>query len=115
MQTTTTTGAPPADEKAVGGQAGGGQKEHASTVPQTAPESSPFDYLSAGYSLFPCKAGGKQPATAHGFLDATADPDQIADWLAECPNTNWGLPTAGRHRASPDAHEQRLRRRRPGA
>lgn len=40
-----------------------------------------------------CTQGGKHPRTAHGFKDATRDPDQIAAWWATWPNANIGVAT----------------------
>lgn len=34
-------------------------------------------YARQGIPVFPCVPGGKEPATPHGFLDATTDPEQI--------------------------------------
>ena len=39
---------------------------------------------SIGIHVFPCKARAKEPATPHGFKDATVDPEQIARWVG-CP------------------------------
>lgn len=33
--------------------------------------------------VFPIKPHSKEPATAHGFKDATRDPEQIAEWWAK--------------------------------
>ncbi len=52
-------------------------------------------YAALGYPVFPCIPGGKAPATAHGFLDATTDPGQIEAWWAARPEANIGMPTAG--------------------
>ena len=35
---------------------------------------------SRGIPVFPCVPGGKRPLTAHGFQDASADPDVINFW-----------------------------------
>ena len=43
-----------------------------------------------GWRVFPCIAGEKIPATAHGFKDATTDADAIAAWPADC---NVGIAT----------------------
>ncbi len=52
-------------------------------------------YAGLGYPVFPCIPGGKAPATAHGFLDATTDAGQIETWWAARPDSNIGMPTAG--------------------
>lgn len=40
-------------------------------------------YASQGIKVFPCKPLSKVPATEHGFLDASADPEQINRWWSE--------------------------------
>jgi len=52
-------------------------------------------YAELGYPVFPCVPGGKAPATAHGFLDATTDTGQIEAWWTTRPDSNIGMPTAG--------------------
>jgi hypothetical protein len=52
-------------------------------------------YAELGYPVFPCVPGGKAPATAHGFLDATTDAGQIETWWTARPDANIGMPTAG--------------------
>src|SRR5690349_21340480 len=46
-----------------------------------------------GWPVFPLKPGGKQPATPHGFHDATRDPEQISSWWTAMPDANIGTPT----------------------
>lgn len=46
-----------------------------------------------GWPVFPCQPGQKIPATAHGFRDATTDPDQITDWFARRPEHNLAIAT----------------------
>jgi hypothetical protein len=48
-------------------------------------------YASLGWAVFPCRPNDKVPATPHGCLDATTDPDQIRAWWSEAPNCNIGL------------------------
>lgn len=57
-------------------------------------------YAEAGFRVFPIKWGTKEPATAHGFHDATTDADQVRKWwrgrhnlgLATGPQPNgWNL------------------------
>src|SRR5699024_2980926 len=43
--------------------------------------------------VFPCIPGGKQPATRHGYKDATTNTTLINDWWTTNPNYNIGLPT----------------------
>lgn len=53
-------------------------------------------YAKGGIAVFPLKPGGKQPATTHGFKDATTDPDQIRAWWTATPAANIGIPTGHR-------------------
>lgn len=48
-----------------------------------------------GAPVFPCKAGGKQPATAHGCKDATDDPERIGEWWPEGSDLNVAMATGG--------------------
>jgi hypothetical protein len=50
-------------------------------------------YASWGWPVFPLKPRSKQPATPHGFKDATTDQDQIRAWWTRTPDANIGLPT----------------------
>ncbi|MGD0076750.1 MAG: AAA family ATPase [Candidatus Binataceae bacterium] len=51
------------------------------------------DYLVQEYfAIFPCKPELKTPWTTHAHHDASADPAQIARWVREKPNCNWGRP-----------------------
>lgn len=50
-------------------------------------------YASRGWPVFPCRPGSKEPATAHGFRDATTDPDQIRSWWARWPDANLAIAT----------------------
>lgn len=43
-----------------------------------------------GMAVHPLKPRGKSPATAHGFKDATTDPEQIASWWAFFKDSNIG-------------------------
>jgi Bifunctional DNA primase/polymerase, N-terminal len=52
-------------------------------------------YAQAGWAIFPCIPGEKTPATRHGFLDATTDPDQITWWWSRHPERNVAI-AAGR-------------------
>jgi hypothetical protein len=46
-----------------------------------------------GYAVFPCRPGRKEPATAHGVLDATVDEATIRGWWARWPAANLALAT----------------------
>jgi len=37
-------------------------------------------YARHGWPVFPCMPGSKEPATRHGFKDASTDPDRITAW-----------------------------------
>ena len=45
-----------------------------------------------GVPVFPCLPGGKTPASAHGFKDASADPATVAAWWQQTPY-NVGIAT----------------------
>jgi hypothetical protein len=65
-------------------------------------------YAGIGWPVFPLLAEGeivpstgepstgKQPATRHGFKDATCDPAVITQWWTYAPNRNIGLATGVR-------------------
>jgi Bifunctional DNA primase/polymerase, N-terminal len=46
-----------------------------------------------GMAVFPCLPGMKEPATKHGFLEATTDEGQIRRWWREDPDYNIGIAT----------------------
>jgi catechol 2,3-dioxygenase-like lactoylglutathione lyase family enzyme len=46
-----------------------------------------------GYPVFPCRPGRKEPATAHGVLDATTDETTIRGWWARWTDANVALAT----------------------
>jgi hypothetical protein len=50
-------------------------------------------YAARGWPVFPCQAGQKTPATAHGHLDATTGPGQITVWYARHPLWNLAIAT----------------------
>jgi hypothetical protein len=50
-------------------------------------------YAAGGTPVFPCQPGGKSPITAHGFRDATTDPDRIRAWWSLTPVANIAAPT----------------------
>jgi len=50
-------------------------------------------YEQANWPVFPCMPGEQVPATRHGFLDATTDPDKIAWWWRRDPERNVAIAT----------------------
>ena len=52
-----------------------------------------LEYAARGWHVFPCRAGEKIPATAHGFKDATTDPETIRAWWTASPSANVAMPT----------------------
>jgi hypothetical protein len=56
-------------------------------------------YARANWPVFPCIPGEKVPATRHGFLDATTDPDKITWWWSRNPEQNVAIATG---RPGPD-------------
>ncbi len=50
-------------------------------------------YAARGWPVFPCQVGQKTPATAHGHLDATTDPEQITAWYTRNPLWNLAIAT----------------------
>ena len=50
-------------------------------------------YARHGWPVFPCKPGSKEPATRHGFRDATTDPAQIREWWQRQPAANLAIAT----------------------
>ena len=50
-------------------------------------------YADRGWPVFPCLPGQKIPATRHGYLDATTDPQQITEWFARQGGWNLAIAT----------------------
>lgn len=50
-------------------------------------------YARYGWPVFPCQPHGKEPATRHGFRDATTDPDHIRWWWHRQPHANVAIAT----------------------
>ena len=88
----------------------------AAAMTAAAPPSRRWPTPAHGWPVFPCQPGSKEPATRHGFLDATTDPDQITWWWRRQPDANLaiatGQPGPGRARRRP-ARPGRERVRRP--
>lgn len=47
--------------------------------------------LQLGFAIFPVAHRGKYPLTVHGFKDASHDARQVAAWVQQFPNCNWGI------------------------
>ena len=71
-----------------------------------------LDYAARGLPVFPCKPAGtdaKRPFTAHGFKDATTDPEQIRAWWERWPAALIGGamgPAAGVFGVDPDVPKE---------
>jgi hypothetical protein len=52
-------------------------------------------YARLGYAVFPCHPGTKEPATPHGFKDATTDRKRIKRWWRQTPDANVGVNAEG--------------------
>jgi Bifunctional DNA primase/polymerase, N-terminal len=50
-------------------------------------------YAARSWPVFPCHLGQKTPATAHGYRDATTDPEQITAWFGRNPHWNLAIAT----------------------
>ena len=53
-----------------------------------------LEYSSRGWPVFPCQPGTKEPATRHGFRDASTDPDRIRAWWGRNPDANLAIATS---------------------
>ena len=62
-------------------------------------------YARHGWPVFPCRPGRKEPATPHGFKDATTDPGRITGW--------WPATRTERRHRHRRTRARRPRRRRP--
>src|SRR5437879_4099359 len=52
-------------------------------------------YAALGWPVFPLLPNSKRPLTAHGYKDATTDPQQIQRWAQVHPDANLGLDCGG--------------------
>jgi Bifunctional DNA primase/polymerase, N-terminal len=57
------------------------------------PEEAAHRYAAHGWPVFPCRYDSKEPATEHGFLDATTDHGRIDWWWRKDPERNVGIAT----------------------
>jgi hypothetical protein len=68
----------------------GGTRDAATSVPMLA---AALTYAGRGWPVFPCRAGLKEPATVHGYLDATTDAAMIRTWWDVYPRHNVAIAT----------------------
>ncbi|NLX12761.1 MAG: DUF3987 domain-containing protein [Phycisphaerales bacterium] len=52
-----------------------------------------IDYAARGWAVFACLPRSKEPATPHGFKDASKDPAKVAEQFARMPSANIGIAT----------------------
>lgn len=52
-----------------------------------------FEYVERGWPVLPLRPRLKTPATEHGLLDASTDPEIIGAWWTKWPDANIGLRT----------------------
>jgi hypothetical protein len=57
------------------------------------PAAHALGYARRGWPVFPCKPGSKEPATPHGFKDATTDPGRITAWWEGAADRNVAIAT----------------------
>src|SRR4051812_17578548 len=50
-------------------------------------------YAKHGWKVLPCAPHSKQPATRHGFKDATSEKAQLVAWWSRRPNANVAIVT----------------------
>jgi hypothetical protein len=50
-------------------------------------------YADTGWPVFPCRPGGKEPCTEHGYLDAITDHQRIDRWWQRQPDANIAIAT----------------------
>lgn len=50
-----------------------------------------LDYVARGWHVFPLAPASKQPATVHGYHDATTDPALVRQWWSERPKAGIGI------------------------
>lgn len=50
-------------------------------------------YAKRGWRVFPCRPGAKEPATRHGFKDASVDKARLIEWWQKIPDANVAIAT----------------------
>ena len=64
-----------------------------SAAAERSPQAAALAYARAGWPVFPCRPGSKEPATRNGFYDAATDERQIRDWWRREPDRNVAIAT----------------------
>ncbi|MGH3319416.1 MAG: bifunctional DNA primase/polymerase [Streptosporangiaceae bacterium] len=57
------------------------------------PRRAALAYAAAGWPVFPCKPGSKEPATHHGFKDASTRRSMVEWWWQRIPEANIAIAT----------------------
>ncbi len=78
-----------------------------SAAAQRSPQGAALAYARAGWPVFPCRPGSKEPATRNGFHDASTDERQIRDWWRREPDRNVAIATGA---PGPDVLDVDVRR-----
>ena len=60
---------------------------------ERSPQDAALAYAGAGWPVFPCRPGSKEPATRNGFHDASTDERQIREWWHREPDRNVAIAT----------------------
>jgi hypothetical protein len=60
---------------------------------ERSPQDAALGYARAGWPVFPCRTGSKEPATRNGFYDASTDERQIREWWHRQPDRNVAIAT----------------------
>jgi hypothetical protein len=63
------------------------------TTAERSPQQAALAYAAAGWPVFPCRPGSKEPATRNGFHDATTDAAQIREWWRREQDRNVAIAT----------------------
>ena len=64
-----------------------------SAAAELSPQGAALAYARAGWPVFPCRPGSKEPATRNGFHDASTDERQIREWWRRAPDRNVAIAT----------------------